>query len=60
MAIYLKADGISGSVTEGEYKDWVELDAVDFAAGRKIKTDLGQSHNRVKSSTSASEFVIKK
>jgi|GEM_PF-596194 len=58
MAIYMRIPGLAGSVTATGYQNWDELDAFALGAGRLITTTPGNVHNRVRSSTQATEMLL--
>jgi type VI protein secretion system component Hcp len=50
MSIYMKADGISGSVTHSGYEGWIELEHADFTGiSQGIEHVVGRMNNRVSS-----------
>lgn len=46
MPIYMQFDGISGSVTAQDYKNWIELNSVSFGASRFFATKTGNVADR--------------
>lgn len=60
MAIYMQLPGIDGNVTAKGYQKWLALETIDLATHRKIETTPGQTHDRVKSSTYASDLIVTK
>ncbi len=48
MSIYMKADGISGSVTHSGYEGWIELERVYFpGVSTAVSHRVGQGKNKV-------------
>ena len=62
MAIYLKFnDGkVKGDVTAEGYKDWINLDSMQFGVGRGISMGVGSMSNREASLPSLSEVTVSK
>lgn len=60
MAIYLKYGSITGSVTESQHKNWIELNSFQWGVGRSISSPTGSSTTREGSNPSISEVVVTK
>ncbi|HEY2784239.1 MAG TPA: type VI secretion system tube protein Hcp [Fimbriiglobus sp.] len=60
MPIYMKYDGINGSVTKCHYEKWIELESCQFGAYRNITSATGQPANREANAPSISEIVVTK
>jgi type VI secretion system secreted protein Hcp len=60
MAIYMKIDGISGDATQGQHKDWIDIQSFSFGVGRGITTRTGRAQNRESSEPSLSDISITK
>ena len=58
MPIYMKIDGVDGSVTEADHTGWVELNSFQWGVGRGISTPVGSAANREASLPSISEIVV--
>lgn len=58
MAIYLKIDGVDGTVTEDAHKKWIELNSFQWGVGRGISTPVGNAANREASLPSISEITV--
>lgn len=58
MAIYLKIDGVDGTVTEDAHKNWIELGSFQWGVGRGISTPVGNASNREASLPSISEITL--
>jgi type VI secretion system secreted protein Hcp len=60
MPIYMKYDGIDGSVTAAGHEKWIELQSAQFGVGRGITMPTGRGANREASAPSVSEVVVTK
>lgn len=60
MPIYMKYDGVTGDVTEGTHKNWIELKSFQWGMGRSISTLVGSAADRESSAPSVSEVVVSK
>lgn len=62
MALYMNfAEGkIKGDVTTEAYKDWINLESMQFGVGRGISMGVGTMSNREASLPSLSEIVVTK
>ncbi|MBS0352023.1 MAG: type VI secretion system tube protein Hcp [Proteobacteria bacterium] len=60
MPIYMQIDNISGAVTAQDYKNWIELNSVNFGASRPIATKPGNVMDRESSKPNIKEVAIKK
>ena len=60
MAIYMKFDGIKGSVTESKYKDQVELGSFQLGVGRHIDMHTGAGAERTAGLPNVSEITVTK
>jgi type VI secretion system secreted protein Hcp len=60
MSIYMKVDGIEGSVTAKGFEKWIELNSFQFATSRSISMETGNSANRNHGRPSISEIVVTK
>jgi type VI secretion system secreted protein Hcp len=46
MAIYMKYEGITGSVTQEDHKDWIELQSCQWGLSRNVQTTVGAAGER--------------
>lgn len=60
MPIYMKYDGIDGSVTAAGHEKWIELNSCQMGVGRGITMAVGRGANREASAPSVSEIVVTK
>jgi type VI secretion system secreted protein Hcp len=60
MAIYMKIDGIDGSVTAKGFEKQIELHSFQFGVGRAISMDSGNAANRSHGRPSLSEITVTK
>jgi type VI secretion system secreted protein Hcp len=60
MPIYMKIDGIDGSVTAAGHEKWIELDSAQVGTSRHITNATGRGTNREASAPSVSEIVVTK
>ncbi|MBL8834637.1 MAG: type VI secretion system tube protein Hcp [Alphaproteobacteria bacterium] len=60
MPIYMKYDGIDGSVTQKGHEKWIEILSCQFGAARSMTTLAGRAADREASEPSISEVVITK
>ncbi|HEX7758201.1 MAG TPA: type VI secretion system tube protein Hcp [Caulobacteraceae bacterium] len=58
MAIYMKIDGVTGTVTEPGHKDWIEINSFQWGVGRGISTAVGNANNRESTTPSISEITV--
>jgi len=60
MPIYMKYDGIDGSVTATGHEKWIELDSAQVGVNRHVTNATGKGVNREASAPSVSEIVVTK
>ena len=60
MPIYMKYEGLDGSVTTQGYEKWAELQSVQLGVNRHITNPSGSGVNREASSPAMSEIVCTK
>jgi type VI secretion system secreted protein Hcp len=60
MPIYMKVEGIDGSVTAAGHEKWIELDSAQFGVNRHITNPTGRGTNREAAVPAVSEIVITK
>jgi type VI secretion system secreted protein Hcp len=60
MPIYMKYDGIDGSVTAAGHEKWIELDSCQMGVHRNITSPSGRGANREAAAPSVSEIVVTK
>lgn len=60
MSIYLKVDGIDGTVTQDGYEKWIEVGSLQWGSGRGIATPVGATANREGGQASVSEVTVTK
>jgi type VI secretion system secreted protein Hcp len=60
MAIYMKYEGIDGSVTAKGHEKWIELESAQFGVHRCIRNPTGRGTNREASVPSMSELKVTK
>jgi len=60
MSIYMKVDGVDGSVTAKGFEKWIEISSFQFGVGRAISMGVGNAANRVHGKPSLSEITVSK
>ena len=60
MPIYMQIGNIAGSVTADGYKNWIELESVDFGVQRPITTKPGNVTDRESSKPNINEIKVTK
>jgi type VI secretion system secreted protein Hcp len=60
MPIYMKCDGVDGSVTAAGHEKWIELLSCQFGVNRHITSPSGRGTNREASVPALSEIVVTK
>ena len=60
MTTYAKFDGINGSATDENHKNWSELDFIEIGANRKVGTRVGTTGSREGSAPRVGEMTITK
>lgn len=60
MPIYMKIDGVDGSVTAVGHEKWIELDSCQLGVNRHITSPTGRGTNREASAPAVSEIVVTK
>ncbi len=60
MAIFLKIDGIDGTVTASGHEKWVDVLSMSWGVGRGIAALTGRGKDREATAPSISELVITK
>jgi type VI secretion system secreted protein Hcp len=60
MPIYMKIDGIDGSVTAAGHEKWIELQSCQLGTNRHIANATGRGQNREASAPAVSEIVVTK
>jgi len=60
MPIYMKYDGVDGSVTAAGHEKWIELSSAQFGVNRHITNPSGRGTNREAAVPSVSEIVVTK
>lgn len=60
MAIYLKIDGIPGDATHKGHEKWINVDSLQWGAGRAVSTPVGSAGKREASEPSISEVTMTK
>src|SRR5262245_60943385 len=60
MPIYMKYDGIDGSVTAEGHSKWIELQSCQLGVHRNIRNPTGVGANREASAPSVNEIVVTK
>lgn len=60
MPVYLKMQGINGSATDANHKDWVQADFMAWGASRNIKFKTGSMANREGGALAFQEIEIRK
>mgnify|MGYP000358402395 FL=1 len=59
MAIYMKFGSVNGSVTTEGFKNWIELNSLQYGTNRQVTSGAG-GHVREGSNPSISEIVVSK
>jgi type VI secretion system secreted protein Hcp len=60
MPIYMKYDGIDGSVTADGHSKWIELESCQLGVHRNITSATGRGTNREAGAPAVSEIVVTK
>ena len=60
MPIYMKYDGIDGSVTAAGHDKWIELESCQLGIHRHITSPTGRGVNREAAAPTVSEIVVTK
>lgn len=60
MPIYMKYDGIDGSVTAAGHEKWIELHSAQMGVNRHVTSAQGRGENREAGVPSVSEIVVTK
>jgi len=60
MSIYMKYEGVDGSVTAKGFEKWIELHSFQMGVGRNISMAVGNAANRVHGKPSMSEITVSK
>lgn len=60
MAVYLKVEGIDGSVTAAGHEKWIECNSFQMGVGRAISNTVGSLDDREASQPSISEITVTK
>jgi type VI secretion system secreted protein Hcp len=60
MPIYMKIDGIDGSVTAEGHQKWIELNSCQLGTNRHVTNATGRGTNREASAPAVSEIVVTK
>ena len=60
MAIFLKFEGINGTVTAAGHEKWIDVQSMQWGVGRGISSSPGTTKDREASHPSVSEVVITK
>lgn len=60
MPLYMKIEGVVGSVTSKDYKGWMELQSAQFGVHRNIMHGTGSAQNRESAAPSVNEIVVTK
>src|SRR5262245_26976138 len=60
MPIYMKMDGVDGSVTAEGHQKWIELQSCQMGVHRNIRNPTGVGVNREASAPSVNEIVVTK
>jgi type VI secretion system secreted protein Hcp len=60
MPIYMKYDGIDGSVTATGHEKWIELDSCQSGAHRNVTSPSGRGTNREAAAPTVTEVVCTK
>lgn len=60
MAIYMKVPGVDGSCTASGYKNWIELNSLDFNVVREVSMRTGNMSNRAADLPQFGEIMVSK
>ena len=60
MSIYMKVEGIDGTVTAQGHEKWIECGSFQFGVGRAISNTIGGTSDREASRPSISEISVTK
>lgn len=60
MPIYMKFEGIQGSVTEDNHKNWIELQSCQWSLHRNVRSTVGASGERESGQPDFSDISITK
>src|SRR5262245_47340621 len=60
MPIYMKIDGVDGSVTATGHEKWIELQSCQLGTNRHVTNATGRGVNREASAPAVSEVVVTK
>jgi type VI secretion system secreted protein Hcp len=60
MAIFMNYEGMTGSASEKNHKDWIECSSMSFSAFRDATTALGQGGNRQGKNVSIGDITLTK
>jgi type VI secretion system secreted protein Hcp len=60
VPIYMKYDGIDGSVTSKGYEKWIQLESCQLGTHRHMTMPAGRGQNREAASPSVSEIIATK
>ncbi len=61
MTVYMKIDGISGNVTDKNYKDWIQIHDIEFCGvSQKVNSSIGRQQDRISSHPAFGDFTIVK
>ena len=60
MPIYMKIDGVDGSVTAAGHEKWIELDSAQLGVNRHVTSPTGRGANREAAVPAVSEIVVTK
>ncbi len=60
MPIYIKADGLSGSVSAKSYENWIEVYSLHFDISSQTTMPVGQVNDRARGAPKFSELTISK
>jgi len=60
MPIYMKVDGVDGSVTATGHEKWIELQSAQLGVNRHVTNATGRGVNREASAPALSEIVVTK
>ena len=60
MPIYMKYQGITGSVTQKDHKEWIELQSCQWGMSRNVQSTVGAGHERESGQPHFSDISITK
>src|SRR6516165_9612035 len=60
MPIYMKIDGVDGSVTAAGHEKWIEIESAQVGTHRHVTNATGRGVNREASAPAVSEIVVTK